>query len=141
MREGNCFVCRAGYGFAEHLVDKAIYKIPEPTDKKIVGITTWVVKHGKPLTFKTKEELHSFPAWQGKYDLWNYPDNRNSCQNLLVFPLKNENRIFGAIKVENRSIEEFSNNHIEKWALANTKILDLDPRYSEINELFVDFSL
>lgn len=95
----------AGSGFAKPLVGQAKYQVGE-------GFTGFIAKTGKKFNIKTLEELQNLvdeetgaTIWKGKHDNRQWISGENQFRNLVAFPLKIKDQIFGVIKVENKRRE------------------------------------
>jgi len=101
-------VMLAGSGFAKKLVGKAEYSTGE-------GLTGYIYKTGLKFNIKTPDEFQSLKddktqclIWAGKQDPDQWPSGKNEFRNLIAFPLRIKDEIFGVIKVENK-IESIAN--------------------------------
>lgn len=94
----NTVVIQAAAGYQRPLVThRASYKSGE-------GITGWIAKEGRAVRARTRQELHTHPAWRGVYT--SIQDGREP-NSFLGLPLRvhdratNQDKIIGVLKVEN----------------------------------------
>jgi nitrogen-specific signal transduction histidine kinase/transcriptional regulator with GAF, ATPase, and Fis domain len=103
LKEGSNLVCKAAVGENYEKIEKFHYDLSILEDKtEPIGLTPWIVKSGKTINLKTNQDIISHPQYKGAYNGILYSDKIERCESFIGAPLKNGNKIIGAIKADSR---------------------------------------